>query len=76
MQTIGGPQLVDDVEEEELVGANFSNSRRESELSELQRGLRSVSATDGRLCYSGGHMPGQIFCALNQDNFSQALANF
>ena len=36
-----------------------TNGRRDSELSELQRGLRSVSASDGRLCYSGGHMPGQ-----------------
>ncbi len=38
-----------------------NNGRRDSELSELQRGLRSVSASDGRLCYTGGHMPGFNF---------------
>ena len=53
-----------------MLAANFFNSRRESELSELQRGLRSVSANDGRLCYSGGHMPGKNQLTLNQGNFT------
>ena len=54
----------EDDEEAELVGANF---RRESELSELQQRLRSDSATDGRLFYSGGQMPGK--CPLIDSMF-------